>query len=290
MSLWKSFWKGNRQTGRYWPALLIIFLFNLVMALLLTLPFRHLWVKSVGYSLAGKELASELNLGYLIDFFITNRASLAAGYPAPLLLGAGVIYLLVNTFFAGGAIGLFHREERFTLESFFREAGRWFWRFLRLFLISLLFIGVVFLFNSLWKAIAKSALEESANEPLIFWMTASRYGVVLLLLLFVNMVFDYAKIATVISGGRRMFRTTFRAFGFVFSHLGRTLGLYYLVILLGGILLALYLTVSYWLIPASVVVLVFVWQQLYSVARVWVRLLFFSSQMALYKTAAPAGG
>ncbi len=290
MSLWQCFRKGNRQTGRYWQALLIIFLFNLVVALLLTLPFRHIWGQAVGYSLAGKELASEWNMNYLINFFIANRASLDASQPAPLILGVGIIYLLVNTFFAGGVIGLFRREERFTLESFFREAGRWFWRFLRLLLISLLFIGVIFLVNLLWKGVAGAALKESANEPLIFWMTILRYGVVIFLLLLVNMVFDYAKISTVVEGSRRMLRTTLSAFGFVFSHLGRTLGLYYLLVFLGAILLALYLSVSHWLLPASIVMLVFIWQQLYSAARVWVRLLFFSSQMALYKIAAPAGG
>jgi len=288
--MWKSFCKGNRQTRSYWQVLLLIFLFNLIVALLLTIPFRNILGESVGYSLAGKEIASEWNMKYLIDFFITKQTSLAASYPLALIFGVGIIYLLLNTFFAGGAIGLFHHEQRFTLESFFREGGRWFWRFLRLLLISLVFVGVIFLINSLLKGIANAALRESANEPLIFWMKILRYAIMGFLLLFINMVFDYAKIATVVSDGRRMLRTAFRGFGFVFSHLGRTLGLYYLLILLGAILLSLYLSVSYWVLSASVVILVFLWQQLYSVARVWVRLLFFSSQMALYKTVSPAGG
>ena len=288
MSMWKSFGKGNRQTRSYWQVLLIIFLFNLVVALLLTFPFWNIWGKSVGYSMAGKEIASELNMKYLLDFFITKHDSLTASYPVPLFLGVGIVYLLLNTFFAGGAIGLFHREDRFTLEAFFRESGRWFWRFLRLLLISLVFIAVLFLINLLWKGIADSALKESAHEPLIFWMKVLRYAVIGFLLLFINMVFDYAKISTVVSDERRMIRTALRSFGFVFSHPGRTLGLYYMVAIVGAILLALYLSVSYWVLPATIIVLTLIWQQLYSVARVWVRLLFFSSQMALYKTIVPA--
>lgn len=58
-------------------------------------------------------------------------------------MGAG--YLLLNTLFAGGVIGVINSADGlFTMRKFWGEAGAHFWRFFRLMLISL------FLRRGLW--------------------------------------------------------------------------------------------------------------------------------------------
>jgi len=102
--------------------------------------------------------------------------------------------------------------------------------------------------------------------------------------LFVNMVFDYAKIRLVVDDSRKSLRAALGSFRLVWRNLGLTASAYALVALAAVSLLVAWLGLSsllprhrgWWLL------LVLLVQQAYMLARLSVRLWFFSSQTEIY--------
>jgi hypothetical protein len=95
---------------------------------------------------------------------------------------------------------------------------------------------------------------------------------------------DYARIKIVLEDTPQVFKSLFSGLGFVFKNLGRTLLLYYLMILTSLICFGVFLILNS-LIPSSVfttVLIVFVIQQLFIASRGWLRMAVLSGQSALY--------
>jgi len=129
-----------------------------------------------------------------------------------MLLVMGLIYLLLNTLFAGGILEVFASDDgRFTMRRFWAGCGAYFWRFFRLLLIFVIVLwrGLPGLF-SISKLIDSSAKQAAAYGQ-SFINAGRRWPCLLLLFALVNMIFDYAKISTVVMGRRKMFREAISA-------------------------------------------------------------------------------
>jgi hypothetical protein len=104
------------------------------------------------------------------------------------------------------------------------------------------------------------------------------------------MVFDYAKIKTVVDNRRSMFVVTFSAMWFTFRHFFGTTLLFSMNVLIVGFLFAAYLLVENQFVSATLVSTLglLVVQQILVLCRIWMRVSFFASQMAFYESARPA--
>lgn len=285
MAIWSSFKTGLNATKRYWRMLLLLFVINFAAALLLTMPLRGFLNETIGNRLAADEIAFNLNFDYIADLLVNYLEALKSSYSSPFIVTAVVLYLVLSTFLAGGVLGSFNApEEKFSLRSFFAYCGSYFWAFFRLFLISLIFLVIIFAINGGLKKGFSALLEDSPNEPLVFALWLIRHIVFLFLFFFINMVFDYAKIRAVVKGESSMWRAALGSFPFVFRHVGQTLGLYYLIGFFAIVLFAVYFSVAHYALPATMVIVLLLWQQLYNLARVGIRMLFFSSQLGLYRS------
>ena len=260
---------------------LILFGIQFVFAVILVLPLRAQLDKMLGHSLMGQDVLQGFGATAFFEF-ITHYAD-AASLEMKLLMIVGIVYLIATLFLNGGILGLFVREETFSARGFFENCGQYFGRFFRLFLISILYIIVAYFIHiGLDKLLG---LFTGDSEPLkvIYHLFSTAFF--LFLLFFINMVFDYAKIRTVFLQRRDMFKTALRSWGFVFQHLGKTLGLYYIIVILGIMLFLIY-TYAGKLINASTsigILLLLIWQQGYAFSRMGVRLTFLSSQTLLFK-------
>ncbi len=99
------------------------------------------------------------------------------------------------------------------------------------------------------------------------------------------MIFDFAKIITVVRDRGNVLTAPIKAAGVVFGNLGKTYGLYFIV---GGLWIALML--FYWLVAPgagqsswAAILGTFLIGQLYIMSRIGTRCLFYSSQTALYR-------
>src|SRR5262249_3969454 len=148
-------------------------------------------------------------------------------------LGAG--YLLLNTLFAGGVIGVLNSADgRFTMREFWGEGGAYFWRFFRLMLISLIFYAAAFGIYALLRWPMDNAAEKASAFAPVLYERWTAMAFLALMCLFVNMVFDYARISTVINARKGMFREAFRSLRFAFRNFFSAFGLYLLIALVSA--------------------------------------------------------
>ena len=200
----------------------------------------------------------------------------------PIFFWLGLLYLLLWTFAAGGILARITQPDE---SPFMLQASRFFPRFVILAVMA----GVVYfiIFHFIMGGIAqwiRHATRNTTDARVVFSYTMIKYAVVWLLVFWMNMIFDYSKILTVVKDLKMVVVAPLQALAFTFKHPIKTFGLYYLVGLTGIGLILLY-----WLIApgagqkSSIAVWgAFILGQIFVLARMFLRTLFYSSQARLY--------
>ncbi len=283
MKVWKVFAAGVRQVFHHKKLLLLFYVPNLLLAYILTVPVRKALQQVIGHSLVSEEVARFANIAFLADFAREQPrlvSTLLAGVGAAML-----ITVFLNTFLLGGAVSSLTLRRASAWGEVFSDAANYFGRFFRLLLLSLVGYGLA-VFFALFLSRGLAALGQVlAHESGNF---AGRVAGLLLLavfVLFVNQIFDYAKILTVRYDEPGAWRAFRRALGFVFTdgHFWRTLGLYYLVTTFAVFAIFVYNGVAALLDSPTgfFILLLFLWQQLFILTKVGIKLLYYGSQ-AMY--------
>ena len=170
--------------------------------------------------------------------------------------------------------------------TFYSGAGRYFGRFLKLAVYSLvLYIpaGVMFgVLHANLRQIGRDPVREKLELVLFF----VRIVIAVLLVSCIRMVLDYARIAIVQRDSRGVFAELKGALRFVVSRPGRALGLYCLLGVTGIGLFALYLGVrmSFEETSTPLILAGFFWGQFFIVSRGWLRVAFQAGQADLFRS------
>lgn len=205
----------------------------------------------------------------------------------PALVALGCVYALLWAFFIGGIL---HRygdgRGLFRLSELLSQGGEFFLRFLRLAVLSGFLYYLVYRFASWLFVRIENAMRDVTVEKEILGYVVAGSLLVGVLLTFINMAFDYAKIATYKENRRSMILAAIKGFQLVLRNPGRTTFLYYGLGFFGLLLLGAYYLVAPGTGQASVpsVVFAFLVGQAYLVSRLVLRLTFYAGQMALYES------
>ncbi len=204
----------------------------------------------------------------------------------PGLLGLGVAFALLWAFLLGGVLERQARPgEPFTFERFAAGGGRYFFRFLRLALLSAgLYFLVYLLGRRLYRAVQEATLDVTEERTILLWILLAA-GLVAFLLHLVRMVFDYAKIATVVDDRRSVLGSLGAAGRTVLRHPFKTCGVYLGFGLVATALLVLYASLAPGAGPASFPGIVFalLLGQAYLGLRLFLRLGLLGGQLSLYR-------
>src|SRR4030095_12054713 len=171
----RSLFVGITEANRSWKMISLLLAANILSSLPVSVPIFLLIVGASGGTLeADRLMADKLDVVWLIDLFNHQFPGAAletvASQVGVLLVVMGAVYLLLNTLFAGGVIGVFNSSDGwFTMRKFWGEAGANFSRFFRLTLISLIFYGAAIgVYALLRLPIESAAREASAVESVIY--------------------------------------------------------------------------------------------------------------------------
>jgi hypothetical protein len=194
-----------RRQGILWW----VFAVNVVLAALGTMPAVHALKSALGNSLAGEQLVKGFDLGMFYELTRLPQVSLMR-FTEPSYLFAG-LFALFMLFVSGGILEVYRQDRRLNTGDFFAASGAFFWPFVRLMLFSL--VPFAFLGN-LYLAIGK--LSDRVGDRFVadqvgFWVEAAGTIVVVLLVLFVRLWFDIAKVRAVAQNERRMWRNMGKA-------------------------------------------------------------------------------
>lgn len=284
MGVFKSIFAGMGTSLRKPRLLLILYAVNLLFAVLIAVPALVVIQRELGPSLFGLSVrpVDPAWLGEAALKYGSALPALAAGFVA-----AGLAYLVLHIFLNGGIVGrLLDREGRAGLAEFAADGGRYFGRYVRLFLIGVVFLvltlGVFMsLVGALFEPLSTSALTEW--PPLI--LSNLHFLIALLLLSVVHMILDYARIAVVADGERKVFRALRHALAFLRKRFFRAWTIYLLIVALSVTGTVLFYVLFGRLGDPSLgrVATGLVWMQLYVLFRIWIRTLFVSAQAEFYK-------
>lgn len=226
---------------------------------------------------SGPKYLPGLDLGFAVEWavqIVPGAPGILVGIILPLI---GIV-LLVHVLVSGGAIyRLLHRGR--VLDG----AGLYFWRFVRLALISLLFYGAaVALISAGNKAIDKLWGEGMEANPVMIggWVMQV---VGFLLLGLVATIFDYAKVRLAVDSSRKTWRAAFGSAKLVLTNPGKTMGAWAAICVVGLLFFVLWRTVENAIEARTVgaVLLLLTVQQIYVFSRVWIRLMFWGVAIEL---------
>jgi hypothetical protein len=162
-------------------------------------------------------------------------------------------------------------------------AGLYFWRFIRLALISLLFYGVaIALISAGNNAIDRLWGEGMEAKPVMIGGWVMQVAGFLLLGL-VATIFDYAKVRLAVDSSRKSWRAAFGSARLVLTNPGKTMGAWAAICVVGLLFFVLWRSVENAIEARTLgaVLLLLAVQQIYVLSRVWIRLMFWGVAIEL---------
>jgi len=285
MGAFKAIANGIGTTVRKARILVILYIVNLVFAFVVALPILALIQTELGHSLLGVSIRP-FDYQWIGEAVFRHGEALAAvGAGA---LGAGLSYLILQIFLYSGLVGRFlDREGAASLGAFAGDGGRYFGRFIRVFLISAVFtvltLGVLMkLVSALFEPLSKAAITEWV--PLI--LSNLHFLIALLLLSVVRMIVDYTRIAVVADGERRVLKALRHALTFLKTRFFRAWSIYLLIVAATvAVSIVFYVVLGRLSGPTvGLVAAALVWMQVYIIFRLWVRTLFVAAQAEYYRS------
>ncbi len=279
MKIFKIFEEGFKTTNNRLKIVVYLWLINFIFSVVIVTPVYFLIKKDLSGSLMSDQILKGSELLWLGDiaYKYQNIFPALVGW----FLIPGIFFMLLYVFLYGGIIGrIAAQDEKISLTSFLSDSSKYFFPFLRVFLISLVAYIVVFggihsVISALLNIWKRSA---STEWPL---MLASILEFVILVLLFsiVRMFFDYVRVRLVVEKSKKAMRATLLNMSFIGKKFFKAWLLYLLVGLITAVFGFIYLVV-YQLLPSIGVLLIvgFIWQQAYVLSRMWTKILFYSTE------------
>jgi hypothetical protein len=298
---------GIRRVNRAPVILVCVYAATLLSALPFSMVMRGALRTHLGSSLAADQAARGVNHQWWIEFAAQPGAlagtfkTTIIGFAAvldnlstlldresrpPALLWLGGAYLLLWLFLSGGILDRYARARPTRSYEFFTACGVYFVRFLRLApIIGLAYYGLFAIVHPFLLEDVHDALTRNVTvERTAFLWRAALYVVFATLLCLASIIFDYAKVRAVVEDRRSMMGALIAALRFVWRNFASAASLY----VLNGVLFMALLLVYAVLAPGagwsgSGIWIAFAISQLYLLGRLWVRLVFFASEISLFQ-------
>jgi hypothetical protein len=281
---------ARRGFGAAWrrPGLaILLWAWSLILSLPLALPA---W----SWLLAGTSRAPETDL-LLQRFSFAALADLVRTDPSirwlvPAFVATALVAIVGQALAGGGLIEVLTAEdERPFPHRFFRGAGHFFWRFLRVGVYAWIGCGVAVALIAMAFEPLSVVLGELVWEPAAYLGLAVELLLVAAALLLVTIAFDFARIRMALDDSRRALRSLFSSLWFVISHPIATGGVFLVVAVALTAVYAAYAAFRASMPSNSwgLILLMAVAQQLTVIAAAWLRVALLGGELAVWERLAP---
>ncbi len=307
MSAGAAWMDGVKRIGRAPILIVAVWMVTGLVSLPLGAVLRGMIVQQLGQSQVAESVATGANGDWMQEFAdqatgigVTFRPTII-GFAAVLdnvsafldngsrplvIVGAATAYIVIWIFLAGGIIDRVARDHPAGAAGFFGSCGVFFFRFLRLAVIQWLVYAVLFsslhpyLFTHLFARLTR----EATVEQQAFLLRVALYALFGALVGAFNLLFDFAKVRAVVEDRRSMVGAIGAAGRFIARN-GAASGVYLLNVAAFAAIVALYAIVA----PGARHSATGMWTavaigQVYVLARLWVKLVFWSSETALFQS------
>ncbi len=265
----------RRQGVLWW-----VFVVNAVCGALGAVPAAMRTAHALAHGLAGQKLTNGFDLGMFIELFRAARCQPHALQHQ--LLYLRVLFFLFMILVTGGILETYRQDRRLNTGEFFAASGAFFWRFVRLMLLSIIpFVIVGMIYQGLSKLADYIGDRAIADQVGIFlWWGAIL--IFLLLALWVRLWFDIAEVRAVARNERGMWRNLWKSWRITWHDSRHLFRIYFCISLVAWITLVIGLVIWAHLPPTSLP-LSFVLLELIIFAQLMTRLWQLASATTWYQ-------
>jgi len=261
------------RLGRLWQMVVLYWFLQTLAAALVALPLAGTAIPSLAHSRYTADLLKQFDLMWVMELMFATKG-LPALIIAPVAVCAVLLALLSAVWLAGGAVRMLTQRGPYTIAAFHQGAGLYFYRYLRLALISLLFYAIACVPGGIVSAVANKLWGEGMEAAPLAIAGWVKSGLQIVLCGLVATAMDYAKVRLAVDGSRSSFLAALGSLRLVLANLGTTMGVWLVLLVVSAAAVAVYLPVANALPGTAMgpILLLFFWQQVYVLVRVTLRL------------------
>ena len=263
---------------------LLLWVVNTGFAILLTGPI-FVFLKE---SLQHNELAGKLTETFDYLWFLELNytfSEIIKTLPTILVL-AGIIFALLHVFLLSGIYQILSGEvKKNHFIDFFYGCVRYFYRFFKVFLISVVCYTGLYFINLIYLDYVEVLSLYSESQLLIIAINLLRYATIVFVFGTLNILFDYIRIRIVIHQNYNVLKDLWLSFKLIVRKFFRISILFWFFMALGVGLYILHTQLDNYLNPTSFISIlgIFIMHQIYIITKIWMKFLCTSSQIEFFR-------
>jgi hypothetical protein len=274
---------GIRAVFHNFKFITLFWIFNAASSVVLSITLFSALYDSLGRSLISDTLTSTFDYFWFLQFRFIYELQL--GQIPWIIYSVVVIYVTIQTFFLGGLIAVFHQPAKNHTVDFFYGGVKYFYRFLKVMLVSVIFYAIAFKINDLTGDCITWLFQNSENAMGDFILRSLRYVLLIFLIGVVTMLSDYSKISLAVKDRTNILREIYSSIIFIKNNFYIVFFTFLFVACLGALGVVIYniFEMSIPRTPFYMLIISFILQQMLIIFRLLIRMLFCSTAVVIYK-------
>jgi hypothetical protein len=271
----KLLFKNNKFFWLFWGT-------NILFGVILSLPIYYILEDNLIHSSYSQKLSFGFDYIWYLQFMELYKTTI--GEIPYMIYGTVGVYILIQVFFIGGLISVFNIPKKNHYVDFFYGGVRYWYRFTKVMLISLIFYAIAFLINDYLGQLVQLLFSDSARLT-DFILRGSRYILLIFLIGIVSIISDYTKVALAIKDNEKVWMEIINIIKFLMKNFYQVFVIFFIIACFGaaGAIIYNFTDSSLPKTTYAYFGLAFILQQLLIIFRLLVKMLFVSTEVIIYK-------
>ncbi|MFA7288895.1 MAG: hypothetical protein WC055_08435 [Melioribacteraceae bacterium] len=262
---------------------ILLWAINAISAVVLTVPIYQLLIDSLGQSLYSDKLAVDFDLMWFAQFQNIYKIHIEQ-IPLNIYFVVG-IYTLIQTFFLGGLISVFHQPQKNHMVDFFFGGVKYFYRFVKILVATLFLYVAAFIINDFAGDLIGWTYSNSESVMGDFVIRSLRYILLIFFIGVISIIADYSKVSLGVKDSNTVFKEIYSAILFIKKNFFKVFAIFLIIAILGALGAVFYNLLNRFIprTPYYYLVITFILQQMLIIFRLYIRMLFCATEVSLFK-------
>jgi len=274
---------GVRLVSKNKKFILLLWGTNIALSLVLTIPIYSMLIENLQHSLLSDRLALGFNYFWYLQFRYLYESVFEK---LPFLFYSIVgVNVLIQTFYIGGMISVFNNPSKNHISDFFYGGVKYWYRFIKVAIITLLFFLIIFEINDLIADWLAFIFEDLNSILLDLIIRAIRYAILLLFIGAVSIFSDYLDVILALRDQAKVRKGIKETITFIKGRVILIFTIFMSVSVIGAFGAVIYNLMSIYVphTPYYFLILTFILQQLLIIFRLSITMLFYATEVYLFK-------
>ncbi len=274
---------GSRAVTKNAKFILLMWGTNAVGAFILSMPIYYLLIDNLNHSLMSDKLAVDFDFIWFVQFINIYKSSIGE---IPFMIFSIVgVYVLIQIFYIGGLISVFNLPEKNHTVDFFYGGVKYWYRFTKVVLISLIFFALAFLLHDYLGLFIEWGFSGTESQFSDFIIRLGRYILLIFFIGLITLVSDYTKVYMAVQDSNKTLNSISNAVIFIKNNFNKVFTVFLIIAVTGAAGAVLYNLVEIFIprTPFYFLVVSFIVQQMLIIFRLFIRMYFCATEVLLYK-------